>query len=125
VNLDTGTSVPMRPDLEFRNGGVPVLVGDVKYKLTGDALGRNPDYYQLLAYATALGLADGLLIYCQADSGRPQRTVTVRRAGIRLHTYALDLTGSPGDIDSATRELAAWVLDLSSGGSGFAAGRWR
>ena len=55
----------IKPDLLFRSSGSAKFVADIKYKLTDDdARGRNPDYYQLLAYTTALDLPEGVLIYC-------------------------------------------------------------
>lgn len=63
THLDIGRNIPMRPDLVFYRRGQPVLVADIKYKLTDDGLGRNADYYQLLAYCTALDIEAGVLIY--------------------------------------------------------------
>jgi 5-methylcytosine-specific restriction enzyme subunit McrC len=109
VHLDTRNRVGMSPDLEFRRAGRPVFVGDLKYKLTGNARARTPDYYQLLAYTTALDLPEGVLIYCLADEGKPSGTVTVRHAGKQLHLHAIDLTGSAADIDDEIKALADWV----------------
>lgn len=107
--LDTGNQVSIRPDLVFRRQGGEVLVADIKYKLTGDAQARTADYYQLLAYTTALDLPEGLLIYCLADGGRPEGAVTVRHAGKRLHTKAIDLTGPSSAVESAISDLAGWI----------------
>lgn len=101
--------VLMKPDLEFRRRGVPVFVGDVKYKLTADARARSGDYYQLLAYTTALDLPEGVLIYCLADGGQPERAVTVRHAGKVLHTLAIDLSGSPSSVQAEIDTLADWI----------------
>ena len=101
--------VPIRPDLVFRRQGREVLVADIKYKLTRDAQARNSDYYQLLAYTTALDLPEGLLIYCLADGGRPEGVVTVRHAGKRLHTKAINLTGSSSEVASEISGLAGWI----------------
>ncbi len=69
--LDYGGHVAIRPDLLFVRGGAPKFVADIKYKLTDDtAAGRSADYYQLLAYTTALDLPEGVLIYC-LDANRP------------------------------------------------------
>ncbi len=104
--LDEARHVTLKPDLEFRRAGRPVYVGDVKYKLNESGLGRNPDYYQLLAYTTALELDEGLLIYCLADGGRPPREVVVRGSGKRLHTYLIDVTGDLADLERALDRLA-------------------
>ena len=109
THLAERRQVPIRPDLVFRRQGREVLVADIKYKLTGDAQARTSDYYQLLAYTTALDLPEGLLIYCLADGGRPEGVVTIRHAGKRLHTLAIDLTGPSSAVASAISDLASWI----------------
>ena len=69
--LDVESRLKIRPDLVFSSQGSPRFVADIKYKLTDEAAaGRHPDYYQLLAYTTALDLPEGVLIYC-LDANRP------------------------------------------------------
>ena len=99
----------MKPDLRFQRLGADVFVGDIKYKLTANARGRSPDYYQLLAYTTALDLPEGVLIYALVDGGRPERSVKVKHAGKTLHTFAIDLTGGIDDVDQSIEELADWI----------------
>ena len=134
--LDEERTVAIKPDLVFRSGGIPKFVADIKYKLTDeDAGGRNSDYYQLLAYTTALDVPEGVLIYC-LDANRPDDpdsdgTVTlpsaeeparsastpaasriqVRHAGKTLHTYALDLSGTADDVAEQMHELANWIAE--------------
>ncbi|MEZ5278972.1 MAG: hypothetical protein R2770_00735 [Acidimicrobiales bacterium] len=109
THLGERRQVPIRPDLVFRRRGAEVFVADIKYKLTSDARARTSDYYQLLAYTTALDLPEGVLIYCMADGGRPERQVTVRHAGKILHTVAVDLTGPPASVAEAIGELGNWI----------------
>jgi 5-methylcytosine-specific restriction enzyme subunit McrC len=111
VHLSEGRQVPMNPDLEFRRRGTTVLVGDIKYKLTAEARASNADYYQLLAYTTALGLPEGVLIYCLADDGIPERSMTVRHAGKVLHTRAVDLAGEPAAVAAEIEALADWIAE--------------
>ncbi len=118
THLGVRSQVPIRPDLVFRNRGREVYVADIKYKLTADARTRTSDYYQLLAYTTALNLPEGLLIYCLAEGGRPERMVTVRHADKRLHTLAIDLTGPPEGVDRAIEEAASWITDRAASFSG-------
>ena len=133
--LDDERTVAIEPDLVFQAAGSPRFVADIKYKLTDDAAGgRNADYYQLLAYTTALDLPEGVLIYC-LDANRPDdldgkgstagppgtqvpaasagaaatSRVQVRHAGKVLHTYALDLSGTADDVARNVRELADWI----------------
>lgn len=114
VHLGKGRQVSMKPDLEFRRWGTTAYVGDIKYKLTADARARTSDYYQLLAYTTALDLPEGVLIYCLADGGRPERSVTVRHAGKLLHTRAVDLSGPPSTVQAEIDALADWIAERAS-----------
>ena len=110
TTLDTASSVAIRPDLVFSQNGKPVYVADAKYKLTGDGYGREADYYQLLAYCSSLGLDEGLLIYCQHEGSVPSQEVTVRcNFGVRLHTVALQLSGSPSELDARCSDLAEQI----------------
>jgi 5-methylcytosine-specific restriction enzyme subunit McrC len=102
--LDVGGQIPLRPDLEFRRGAQVVGVADIKYKLTDDARARGDDYRQLLAYTVALGLEDGVLIYCRPSGGRATSAATVVRDGPRLHIVAIDAGGPP---ESVLAELDA------------------
>lgn len=109
VHLDLRRQVAMRPDLEFRRAGAGVCyVGDVKYKPSGG--GYSSDYYQLLAYTTALDLPEGMLVYCRRQGDPVLRTTTVRHSGKRLLLYAVDLTGSPEQVEQEIDELAETVL---------------
>ena len=110
IHLGLSRRVPMAPDLVFRADGAVVFVGDVKYKLTGSGTGRSPDYYQLLAYTTALELPEGVLVYCQADDEIPPGEVIVKHAGKRLLTYAVDLRGSPDEVEASLEGLADWIV---------------
>ena len=68
VPLDEKNLVKLRPDLSWWEGGVCKFVGDAKYKnITGESA-PNADLYQLLAYATALDLPGGLLIYAKGEA---------------------------------------------------------
>ena len=142
--LDEKRYVTIKPDLLFSANGTPRFVADIKYKLTDDtAAGRNADYYQLLAYTTALDLPEGVLIYCfdanradDSDSdgasattspesstpaeGAPDdslpglRSIRVRNVGKVLHTYALDLSGTAEDVARNLDRLADWIEDRAS-----------
>lgn len=114
IHLDQGRRVPIRPDLLFERRDEPVYVGDVKYKLTPTGIGRSGDYYQLLAYCTALGLPEGVLVYAQTDDADPDLEIVVRNAGTRLITYRLDLSGGPDDISAAVDRLAAWIKERAT-----------
>ena len=109
VHLDEAERVRLKPDLSWWDGTDCAFVGDVKYKRAdGDV--PNADLYQLLAYATALDLPGGLLIYAQGKA--EPVTHEVRHAGKRLEVRALDLTGSREDLLARIDELAGRVRAL-------------
>lgn len=114
TTLDRGSQIRMCPDLVIRRSGRPVFVADSKYKLTATGAGREADYYQLLAYCTALGLPEGMLIYCQHDGDVPARLATVVGPGAeRLLTVAMRLDGAPEEVDARFLSLAEDILHRS------------
>lgn len=116
VYLGIGNRVTMLPDLVFRDPRRRRIhyVGDIKYKLTGSGKGRSSDYYQLLAYTTALDLPEGMLIYCQhTDAETDQSAVVVRNAGTRLVVQAIDLTGPPASVECEISALADAIASSS------------
>jgi 5-methylcytosine-specific restriction enzyme subunit McrC len=110
VRLGTKGRIPMKPDLVFRRRGADVFVGDLKYKLAEAGQGRSGDYYQLLAYLTAMNLQRGVLIYCQTTGEAPQRRVDVVHSDKQLLTYAVDMTGSRPQLEAAIDDLATWIV---------------
>lgn len=114
LRLDRDRRVTIRPDLVFRSPrGLTRYVGDTKYKLTDNGLGRESDYYQLLAYTAALDLPEGVLIYFQHDGALPPDEIVVSQVGKRLRTFALDLAGDLNDVERAIEDLADWVAERS------------
>jgi 5-methylcytosine-specific restriction enzyme subunit McrC len=110
--LGHGGTAKIRPDLIFeRTGGATVYVADTKYKITADGYARDTDYYQILAYATALDVPAGMLIYCQNDGHAPPRSISVGAHRTRLDTCAVQLTGSPQDIEHRIKHLASQITD--------------
>ncbi|MXZ92325.1 MAG: hypothetical protein F4W95_08485 [Chloroflexi bacterium] len=110
VMLDETERVRLEPDLSWWDGPTCVFVGDAKYKnLTGHRI-PNADLYQMIAYATALDLPGGLLIYAQ-DEAEP-REYRVRHSGRRLEVAALDLAGTLDQALNRVRELSEKVMAL-------------
>ena len=110
IRLDEDGRVHLWPDLSWWDGGIPTFVGDAKYKnITGERV-PNSDLYQLLAYATALDLPGGLLIYAQGEAD--DLTYTVRNVGKRLEVAAVDLSGTIDDILRSVDALAERVKSL-------------
>ncbi len=94
--LDQAGSVKLRPDLVWREGSKCLFVGDAKYKKIEIQHAPNSDLYQLLAYATALDLPGGMLIYAKGE-GEPA-VHTTRHSGKRLEVEALDLGQTLGTV---------------------------
>jgi len=111
THLDVGHKTTMYPDLVFYRRSQPVLVADVKYKLTDDGLGRNGDYYQLLAYCSALELHRGVLIYSGEDHASTVNQVVA--GGPCLELRCLDLAGTRSNIGEAIAVLASELRDLA------------
>ena len=116
IYLAADRGIPLKPDLSWWEAGTCTFVGDAKYKRVVDGNVPNADLYQLLAYATALDLPGGLLIYAQGEAGRAN--YRVRHVGTRLHVAALDLSGSHDELLARIRELADLVRALRREASG-------
>ena len=107
----------MRPDLVMRDDRRASYVGDVKYKLSSGP-GRMSDYYQLLAYTTAMSLQEGVLVYAQdpgdaddlIETSERVHTVRIRNTDKAIHVYRLPLTGSNQDLEQGLEDLATWIL---------------
>lgn len=98
----------MNPDLVWYRGGRPAAVIDAKYKAEKPAGYPNADLYQLLAYCTALGLAEGHLVY--AKGAEEPAVHEIRNADVRVIAYALDLEKAPSavltDVDAIATQFA-------------------
>jgi 5-methylcytosine-specific restriction enzyme subunit McrC len=109
--LDAAGLVRIKPDLVFQDTTRrTVYVADTKYKVTADGLGREEDYYQLLAYLSAFDQDEGLLIYCQHDGTAPVGEVVVRNLYKRLRTWAIRLDRSPQHIEQELAGLADHIV---------------
>ena len=108
--LDETSQIRLRPDLSWWDGRVCRFVGDVKYKRIPHSHVPNADLYQILAYATALNLPGGLLIYAKGEAD--EASYQVRHSGKRLEVAALDLSGPLDDVLARVRDLANKVRKL-------------
>ena len=110
IYLAKGNRVKLEPDLTWWDGRDCVFVGDAKYKDLTDERAPNADLYQLLAYATALDLPGGLLVYAKGE--REPATYDVRHSGKRLEVAALDLSGMLDAVLERVGEVASRVKAL-------------
>lgn len=110
VAFDEGSRILLRPDLSWWDGRSCTFVGDAKYKnLTGSWVPIG-DLYQLLAYATALNLPGGLMVYAQDESDTG--TFDVLNSGKRLEVAALHLSETLEEMLESVGEVALKVNAL-------------
>lgn len=105
--LDKNEDVRLKPDISWWDGNACAFVGDLKYKNIETWGVPNADLYQLLAYATALDLPGGMLIYAQGE--RDEGEYQIRHVGKRLQVAALDLSGG---LDAVLERVAALANDV-------------
>ena len=111
VTLDEGGHIRLRPDISWWDGQTCTFVGDAKYKnIASEREIPNADLYQLLAYATALDLPGGLLIYAKGEAEPAE--YLVRNSGKRLEVVALDLAGEIDELLASVADLARRVRRL-------------
>ena len=104
VTLDEKSSVRLEPDLSWWDSSICRFVGDAKYKRMSNQSVPNADLYQMLAYATALDLPGGMLIYAKGEAKPVLHQV--RHLGKWLEVAAFDLSGSLDHIIVRVEKLA-------------------
>ena len=109
--LDVQDQWHFTPDVLLRRDQRPALVGNVAYHLAS-ARHDGSDFYPLLAYASALGLEAGLLIYAHADEP-PAPEVVVRSIGTRLLCVPLRLNVPAARLAGSLDTLAELVRVVS------------
>ncbi|WP_316755420.1 McrC family protein [Streptomyces herbicida] len=96
-HLDEASTIRMKPDFVlYGPDRRPCAVVDAKYKAEKRGGYPDSDLYQMLAYCTALGLAEGHLVYAKGNA--PHAAHRVRHAGIVIHQHALDLDQEPSGL---------------------------
>jgi 5-methylcytosine-specific restriction enzyme subunit McrC len=89
LHLDDGNTIRIRPDLVWYRSGTPIGVIDAKYKAEKPSGFPDADYYQLLAYATVLGLHEAHLVY--AKGNEVARRFRVKNTAVTIHAHTLNL----------------------------------
>lgn len=105
MHLDEARNVEMRPDFLWTGRDGHRIVVDAKYKAEKPAGFPQADLYQLLAYCTVLGLADGHLVY--AKGNEPAVAHSIQGTGVTVHCHTLDLNAPPAQLLTQVRDLAA------------------
>jgi 5-methylcytosine-specific restriction enzyme subunit McrC len=115
-HLDVENRLMIRPDVVVRRGSSTVFVLDTKYILAGDGTTHVDHHAQLLSYAIRHNIKDVALLYVLKPSLTALATdlvTTIRYAGVRIHSWALDLTRRPEQIEAGMDDLAQRILDMS------------
>ncbi|MFJ5303885.1 McrC family protein [Streptomyces sp. NPDC088350] len=111
-HLDDANEHILLPDLVHRlpgaDGGLhPAIVVDAKYQ---EGVKRE-NLYQMLAYCTCFGLAEGHLVSAAGDTDGPPVRVPVPGGAVTLHRHVLDLrlpyTELAAGVDELARTIAA------------------
>lgn len=104
--LDTGTGVPIRPDIIYTHPDTTVTVIDAKYATSG--AGHSNDHYQIHAYCTAFQATRGYLVY--AGDGK-LRNHPIKNTTIDLIDYPLNLTTEPEQVLERLATLATLIAE--------------
>ncbi|WP_336216510.1 McrC family protein [Nonomuraea sp. LPB2021202275-12-8] len=110
--LDQQRRVLFQPDILIYRDGRPTVVVDAKYR-TLDGAPPTGHLFQMISYCTALGLAEGHLVYA---SGRPSaEPYRIKNSNIRVHVHVLDLNQGPTDLAIAVASLVDRLAARSEG----------
>jgi 5-methylcytosine-specific restriction endonuclease McrBC regulatory subunit McrC len=112
--LSEPPSMPIRikPDVTVYDGTRAAAIVDAKYKRLNGVPG-NPDFYQMLAYGTALQCARAYLFY-PGTEWESDAIVEVRHSPIKIHVRPVDI-GHPR-CASLAEQAASMALHESSPG---------
>jgi 5-methylcytosine-specific restriction endonuclease McrBC regulatory subunit McrC len=83
-------SVRIKPDITVRSGEGVVAVVDAKYKRT-EGIFENHDFYQMIAYGTALACSEAYLVYPSTE-WTDDRPVVVKNSPIAISIRRFDLS---------------------------------
>ena len=114
-HLDVENLLIIKPDIVVQRGPSAAFVVDSKYILAGDGTTHVDHHAQLLSYAIRHDIKDVALVYVLKPSLTAPATdlvTTIRHAGVRIHSWALDLTREPAQIEAGMDDLAERVLDV-------------
>lgn len=115
--LDVDNRLMIKPDIVVRQGSSTAFVLDSKYILAGDGATHVNHHAQLLSYAIRHNVKDVALIYVLDPSLTGPVTdlvTTIRHADVRIHSWVLDLTQGPMQIEAGMDDLADRVFNLTS-----------
>lgn len=107
--------VPMRPDILVWLDGRCHVVADCKYKRVNDESEYvQHDYYQVLAYCTALGIDRGILIYPKHEIA-VEDSVAIRNSDVVILRLSVDLATHASGLRKQCDQLAREIRKISIG----------
>lgn len=112
IFLDRGEKISMRPDLLIRDASGVLLAADCKYKKMINNEAENQDYYQLLAYCTAMKTDRGLVVYPlhQTIEDRAiEEGASIVNSKIWIETVSIDLSQ---DLKKLSAECDSFALKV-------------
>jgi 5-methylcytosine-specific restriction enzyme subunit McrC len=117
--LDRGQLIQLLPDLVYYRLGAdgdesPAAVIDAKYKVDKAKGGHNPDFYQMLAYCTRLGLGRGHLVYAKGEV-EPRVHRVAGGSDVEIVQTTLDLTLQPAALLKQVSDLAGQIVGVAAG----------
>ncbi|WP_113718093.1 McrC family protein [Arthrobacter dokdonensis] len=102
--LASSARIRMYVDVVHTIYGTPSLIFDAKYKASSwSGAYPNADYYQMLAYCTALELSRAWLVY--AGRGTPRQR-TIAHSHIRIIEFPIDVSQNPKALVASVQNLA-------------------
>jgi 5-methylcytosine-specific restriction endonuclease McrBC regulatory subunit McrC len=118
--LSVYPSLPVRikPDITVRSGEGVVAVVDAKYKRT-EGMFENHDFYQMVAYGTALACSETYLVYPSTE-WTDDRPVAVKNSPITIYIRRFDLS-DPRCVDLAEAVARDVLTTLKARARGMAA----
>ena len=94
--LEVEGAIAIRPDVVHLRDGRPHAVFDAKYKLASrTGVYPNADYYQMLAYCTALRLSRGYLIYAGSGESIGWNQYRIKNSEIWVVTVSIGVRSRP------------------------------
>jgi hypothetical protein len=97
------------PDFVMMANGVPVIVGDCKYKVLSDS-DLHGDVYQLVSHCTAFGCSRGMLVF--PGDARSLRSLGVTRSHLEIFVLEVRTASLESDLSWAMDSLAVMPTTL-------------
>jgi len=114
AKLDLAGRIDIKPDLVWLDQGAVVSCADIKYKVEHGGRVPNADLYQLISYCGRFGLAEGHLVYAEADD--PTDRIEIL-GGPVIQRHALRLDRPLADVEKEIAEIASRIRPVARVGS--------